>query len=424
MSRLRVAVTGAGGRVGSALVAGLCSRGEFEVVAIVRNALTGRLLGSVDADIRIGSVTVPGSSRQLLADCDAVVNCALAKGWPLSARRQNEAIIRNIAGAPRVRLAVHFSTIAVYGPCVDPRVSTFERPQPDSSYGADKLRLERLATQLFSARRIRHYLVRLGHVYGPSQWVSADILERTGDPSFALPFGGNIPSNAVSIEAVIAAVRNMLNETQPPGIRNLVDSPQSTWRDLYDLHTGLLGRLPAGSMSETVSRELRDQYYAAARRPLLTVARAGLAALGSIDLIALARLEAFRRIVNDPLLLIPTPLEQAANRAYVRRKVRGAIRQQSSSQALPLTLLCAPPVPGPCFATVDTREATTAMLDELRTWLRGLSSYRWDPATVGLGPDCAGSRKYQAAVAAEMAGERPEPLQDPAPRTGMAQGGL
>ncbi|MGH8635591.1 MAG: NAD-dependent epimerase/dehydratase family protein, partial [Burkholderiales bacterium] len=149
MRRLRVAVTGAAGHVGSALVASLASRGEFEVVAVVRNAFAAGLLESLDAEIRVGSVTDPGASREALAGCDAVVNCALASGWPATARRQNEAIVRNIAAAPGIRGVVHFSTVAVYGMCLDPRVSSFERPRPDSTYGVDKLRLERIATRLF-----------------------------------------------------------------------------------------------------------------------------------------------------------------------------------------------------------------------------------------------------------------------------------
>jgi nucleoside-diphosphate-sugar epimerase len=412
MSRLRVAVTGAGGRVGSALVAKLAAHGEFDVVAVVRNALTARLFGSVDADIRIGSVTDPVSSREVLAGCDAVVNCALAKGWPATARRQNNAIVRNIADVPGVRRVVHFSTVAVYGMCVDPRVSTFERPRPDSSYGADKLCLERLATRLFSARGIRHYIVRLGHVYGPSQWVSRDVLERVRDPSFALPFGGDNPSNAVSIEAVVAAVRNLLSGDLPSGIRNLVDSPQSSWRTLYDLHAGLLERPPAGSMSEAESQALRERCYAAAKEPLRTIARGVLSAFGSVNLVALAQIEAFRHIVHGPLILLPGPVGAAINRAYVRRKVRGALRQALPSRALPPGLMCAPAIPGPCFPTLDSSKATAAMADELRTWLRGLWSYRWDPAVLGPVPDGVGTRKMPATIATETDGRDPKPPPD------------
>ena len=386
MSRQRVAITGAGGQVGSALVAGLASAGEFDVVAIVRNAITARTLGlaTANAEIRVGSITDAESSRAMFADCDAVVNCALAKGWPPTARRQNEAIIGNIANAPSVRLAVHFSTVAVYGLCVDPRSVNFEQPRPDNSYGVDKLRLERLATRAFSARGIRGYIVRMGHVYGPSQWVSRDVLERIGDPSFALPFGGEIPSNAVSIRTVIAAVRSMLKQEQPAGVRNLVDSPQTTWRAVYDLHSELIGQPAVRSLSESASRDLRDRYYAAGKRPLRTIARTAMTALGAVDLIGVARLAAFRHVVHGPLLLLPTAIGEAAHRAYVHRKVRSAVKRALPSAPLAPAVLCWHEVRGPRYEAVDSLEAIAAMRDDLRTWLGGMSSYRWDPAAMGL----------------------------------------
>ncbi|HEU4644033.1 MAG TPA: NAD(P)-dependent oxidoreductase [Burkholderiales bacterium] len=395
---MRVAVTGAGGRVGSALVASLARHRELDVVALVRNALAASLLGAPDAEIRVGSVTDPAASREALAGCDAVVNCALAKGWPSTARQQNEAILRNIAAAPDVRRVVHFSSVAVYGMCVDPRVSTFAQPRPDSSYGVDKLREERLAARLFGARQIHHHVVRLGHVYGPSQWVSRDVLERVRDPAFALPFGGENPSNAVSIEAVAAAVRGLLRGDQPSGVRNLFDAPQSSWRTLYDLHTRLLARPPADSLAEAESLALRERYYAAARQPLRNLVRGALGSLGSVNLVALAQSEAFRYLVHGPLLLLPSPVGAALNRAYVRRKARSALAQGAPpARTLPSALMCAPAVPGPCFPTLDSREATAAMAEELGAWLHGLWSYRWDACALGRAERGAGTRPMAVA---------------------------
>ena len=377
MKRLRVAITGAAGRVGSVLAKRLCAEHGFDVVAIVRNGFAARLLADAGTEVRIGSMTAPASSSELLRDCDAVVNCALAKGWPRTARQQNEAIVGNIARAPSVRVAVHFSSVAVYGPCVEPARNSFERPRPDSAYGLDKLRLERVTARLLERSRKRYHIVRLGHVYGPSQWVSREILERSADPSFSLPFGGQIASNAVSIEAVVAAVAAMLGDAQPSGIRNLVDSPQSTWRTLFDLHTDLLGRTAVGSMPDAASLRLRESYYAAARHPLGTWVRSTLAAVRALDAVGLAKLESFRRLVRGPLLHVPARFEAWANQAYVARKVRSALRHAGPAGLIP-DVMCAPPIPGPSFAGIDPATAFAAMRDELDIWLRGLAQYRWD----------------------------------------------
>lgn len=377
MKRLQVAITGAAGRVGSVLAKRLGSAHGFDVVAIVRNGFAARLLADAGTEIRIGSITDPASSGELLRDCDAVVNCALAKGWPRTARAQNEAIVRNIARAPSVRVAVHFSSVAVYGPCVEPARNSFERPRPDSAYGLDKLSLERVAGRLLDRGGKRSHIVRLGHVYGPSQWVSREILERSADPCFSLPFGGQIASNAVSIEAVIAAVAAMLGDAAPSGVRNLVDSPQSTWRTLFDLHTDLLGRKPVASMPADASLHLRESYYAAGRHPLGALARSTLAAVRALDAVGLAKLESFRRLARGPLLHVPGRLEAWANRAYVARKVRSALRQAGPAGMIS-DVLCAPPIPGPAFSAIDPAMAFAAMRDELDLWLRGLAQYRWD----------------------------------------------
>ena len=377
MNRIRVAITGAAGRVGSALVESLGASGEYDVVAIVRNDLAAKTLGPVKAQIRIGSVTDAESSRSVLAGCDAVINCALPKGWPRGARQEGDAILRNIASAPSVRTVVHFSSVAVYGSCVDPRKNSFERPRPNTEYGIEKLRSEKVAARLFTERGIRHYIVRLGHVYGPSQQLSFDVLSRTSDPSFALPFGGDIPSNAVSICAVVRAIRGMLEGTQPTGVRNLVDTPQSSWREIYDYHTEMLGRPATQSLTDAESRAAQSRYFKEASAPIRTVLRATRSALRSADLFRVTTNSAFRRLVHDPLLLVPVSVEDAAQKAYLRKKVASAVRQLSSREPAPARV-CAPAVPGQTFDAIDKHEAAALMSDEMRAWLTAMTTYRWD----------------------------------------------
>ena len=384
MSRMRVAITGAAGSVGSALVKSLGNSGSYDVVALVRNGLGACTLGSVNAEIRVGSITDPQSSRQMFAGCDAVINCALPKGWPRTTRQVGDTILRNIANAPDVRVAVHFSSVAAYGACVDPSLNSFERPRPTGSYGAEKLRSEKIATRLFSERGLRPYILRLGHVYGPGQQLSYEAAAKTADPSFALPFGGSMPSNAVSIHAVIHAIRGMLDDTQPTGIRNLVDAPQSTWRELYDYHTAMIGRPSVLSMSDAESRATQLRLFDEARAPIRTILRTAKSVARSTDLLRIAQSPAFRHVINGPMAWAPASLEPAARHAYVQRKVAAAVRQMASREAAP-PRMHAPAVPGPTFNVVDKHEAAAAMHDELKAWLSSMSTYRWawdhEPAT-------------------------------------------
>jgi nucleoside-diphosphate-sugar epimerase len=373
---MRVAVTGAAGAVGSALVKSLADSGAFDVVALVRNGLGACTLGSINAEIRVGSIADPESSRQMFAGCDAVINCALPKGWPRSTRQVTDAILRNIANAPDVRAAVHFSSVAVYGACVDPSRNSFERPRPTGSYGAEKLRSEGIAARLFSERGLRYYILRLGHVYGPAQQVSYEIAAKTADPSFALPFGGHMPSNAVSIHAVIHAIRGMLEDTQPTGIRNLIDTPQSTWREIYDYHTAMIGRPPAPSIPDADSRATQSRLFGEARAPIRTIMRTAKSVARSTDLLRIAQTPAFRHVINGPMAWAPASLEPKARHAYVLRKVAAAVRQMASRETPP-PRMHAPAVPGPTFNVPDKHEAAAAMHDALKAWMSSMSTYRW-----------------------------------------------
>jgi hypothetical protein len=260
---------------------------------------------------------------------------------------------------------------------VDPRANSFEHPRQTSPYGLEKLRSEKFAARLFSKRGIRYYVMRLGHVYGPSQWITADILARTSDPTFSLPFDGQIPSNAVSIYAVVGAIRGMLNDTQPTGVCNLVDAPQSTWREIFDYHTQLLGRPAAPSMTDAQSKVWQSRYFAESRAPVRTLLRAARASLRSADLFRLTQHGAFRRVANGVLLLAPSWLERTGRPAYIQKKAAAAVRQLAGGEP-PAQHLLMPPVPGPTFNTIHKQDALVAMSDEMRSYLRAMSSYRWD----------------------------------------------
>src|SRR4029079_9284916 len=118
---------------------------------------------------------VADSAAVLLQGADVVVNAAREIDRPKRARMRNEALVGSIVRHARAALVVHFSTVAVYGSCVDAAFSTFERPHADGTYGREKLRLERFAIAAARTAGQPLDIVRLGHVYGPGQGISREI---------------------------------------------------------------------------------------------------------------------------------------------------------------------------------------------------------------------------------------------------------
>ena len=149
---MRIAITGATGNVGHALVRALDSEDAVEeVVAIARrstDALPSAKARSVAADVAESDL-VP-----VLRGCDAVVHLA----WQIQPMRDRERLRRvNVEGTRRVLEAaaaagagtvVHASSIGAYTPTSDPEARVDESHPtggiPSSQYSVDKVACERL----------------------------------------------------------------------------------------------------------------------------------------------------------------------------------------------------------------------------------------------------------------------------------------
>jgi len=171
---LKVAVTGATGTIGRALVAALLDRGD-EVAVLSRNPDRAReALGSdVDAHAWAEPESQPAPA-EALADADAVVHLA---GEPVDQRWNDEAKkkiresrelgTRNLVAGmkdagPRLRTLVSASASGYYGPRGDERVT--EDDQPGDDFLADVVvRWEREAAKA-EEHGIRVVLLRTGIV--------------------------------------------------------------------------------------------------------------------------------------------------------------------------------------------------------------------------------------------------------------------
>jgi hypothetical protein len=103
-------------------------------------------------------------------------------------------------------------------------------------------------------------IIRVGHVYGPEMNWSQVFVDLLQNQSLQLPFGGSLASNAVSISNVVAALRQHLAKDSWPAVANLTNQPQSSWREIFDLHAEASNFPPAGSLG-TAQSQVLAQYY-------------------------------------------------------------------------------------------------------------------------------------------------------------------
>jgi len=232
---MKIAVTGAAGHLGAAVVAELA--GPHEVVPLARRDLDITSRADVDRVMR-------------RIQPDAIINCAAcndvdgAQLDPSPALEINAFGVLTLARAAAERGAalVHFGTDFVFdGEAGRPYVET-DAPRPRSFYGLTKLLGER-----FAEEAPRRYVLRVESIFGgPTAGTSARdgslgtivrklkngeevavFTDRTVTPSFA--------------PDIASAVRAIVERRVEPGVYHCVNSGAASWLDIAEAAAALLG---------------------------------------------------------------------------------------------------------------------------------------------------------------------------------------
>ena len=265
MNRMRIAVIGAAGTVGSTLVRHLRELENVDVVATCRNKISAGILNYLvpDCDIRIGSVSEKDNElNRILDDCDVIINCALAEGGgPKGAYQLNGQIIDGILSSRNLKLLIHFSSASVYGDFItDSKKSTFSRPKPDNEYGRSKYYVEQYAHKRCLSKNIKHYIIRLGHVIGAGTDRSKELISFSKSPQFRLPYNGSLPSNTIHVDRLALLIKSLVCSTSvPDGIYNAAEKDQ-TWRSVFDWHTSCIGLPPVKPLDLSSSNKMTSFY--------------------------------------------------------------------------------------------------------------------------------------------------------------------
>jgi nucleoside-diphosphate-sugar epimerase len=194
-TRLRVAVTGAGGFIGRAIVAARPS--NWDVVAVSRQALAHEP-GLRNVRVSDPTGVLPG---EILRPFDAVIHVAGNADHGLAVREPwSDLMATGVVGAALLsrvptRRVVLLSSAAVYAG-LEGLVDPDRCLEPEMPYGLSKRYLEDLVRALVAAGRIESWLIiRLYNAYGPGERpsrliprIAAAIRSRipfvlTGDPS-------------------------------------------------------------------------------------------------------------------------------------------------------------------------------------------------------------------------------------------------
>lgn len=231
----RVAILGANGQVGSEVALRLRQVPGMEVVPVARNPSGSAFLRLNGMTCRHGRIGDPAEARNLIGDCDLIVNFALStSGPPSTDRRVNRQIVRNAVDAAKTGAVLVFaSTIMVYAPNMP-----FWLPD---AYGLEKRLAERLFRRLCQSSAHDGYILRLGHVLGDLQNITQKIQDQIKAGPVTLPHGGTKASNTVLTATIVDALCRIVEGKADPGTYDLMSSPQWTWLDVYRYYAMQLG---------------------------------------------------------------------------------------------------------------------------------------------------------------------------------------
>lgn len=236
---MRIAVLGANGQVGAEVCLLLARQPDVTLIPVCRNRLGSAFLRYSGLACRHGTPADDHKARELIGDCDVVANFALGSGSLREAHDANIQLIRNSidCSPPRARI-VFFSTVTVYG---DPSPTAKRRWK--NAYAREKLRCESFAVQHGRTARKDVFVLRLGHVCGELQNITGMIRETV----FAGPVHVPSPerhSNTTHVATIADAILKCGRGLDAPGVYDLLNVPQWTWRDVVEYEASVVSVEP------------------------------------------------------------------------------------------------------------------------------------------------------------------------------------
>lgn len=343
---MRIAIVGAAGQVGSAIMRRLSKREDLTIFGVTRNEFSALPLRHQGFEMRVGSVTENESCRRLLDSSNMVINAALHIGLPKASRTINQSIIRNLIQESGAEIVVHLSSVAVYGSCLDGSYSTFENPRGDSTYAREKLGIEWYAASIAEQTGARLAVLRLGHVYGPGQGYSKQIFADLQSPEWSLPFNGELPSNTVHVERLADAIPSLYKTSDRTSLMNAVNGPQKTWREIYDLHSRAAGLPPAAAMPLAKSSWQREAHKKVSRRSTLGRTNCDIIQwFRSLPLSVLTDARGVREAMDTVMLKAPEGFERKVYQKYQKFAAGQRIRSTLATTVPPMYFCDAAPGP-------------------------------------------------------------------------------
>lgn len=249
MAKPKIAVTGAGGLVGSNLVEYLASKG-YQVLALVRSDKSRKLLlsfsgsGYGSVHVAFADILEKTSLTKVLSGVDVIVHAAGAVDpygkRELIFKTNVEGTFCALSAAKEAGLKqfIHISSLSVitgqddqFKLSEDAQLRYCGEPYADSKVDAEKLVLREIEHDA-----IKVTVLRPGFIYGPRErsWMPR-LIDSISEGHAMLIDGGLRQTNVIYVENLSRAIElSLLNERAYGQVFNLTDGDEVTKKQLFD----------------------------------------------------------------------------------------------------------------------------------------------------------------------------------------------
>lgn len=247
---MRIAVTGAAGFIGRAVVEAALARGHSPV-AVVRSA------GSFPEGVEVravGDLRSAEAQAAAVAGCEAVIHLAGRVKYDRSEKARADEILReanavmtaNLAEASAkagVRRFVHASSLSIFGSATaDGVVVRDDSPQaPVNSYGRSKQGAERMLAETTARTGLSAIALRPPAVYGPGVASSFTLLMKLVERGLPLPLANVENRRSFIYSENLAGAFVAAAESDATGAFIVADSQPLSSRELVEKMASALG---------------------------------------------------------------------------------------------------------------------------------------------------------------------------------------
>ena len=240
----RVAVIGASGFVGSALVEAAFDDQRFEVVPVIHSSGNAWRLVRQGLEIRMADLLNKHSVVAALKGCSHVVNCSRGNDEVMRKGLRN---LIDVAGEMRMQGFVHLSSVAVYGdpPSRDSTTENGATAPRRGSYGAIKLLQDQMVQQAAKSG-LPGLILCPPNISGPYSYFLSSLVSSLRAGSLALLDEGHAVCNIVDVANLVEAISLGLDHCSAQSPRLFVtDDEDIEWKGLVDALLPLCGKVPA-----------------------------------------------------------------------------------------------------------------------------------------------------------------------------------